>query len=100
MNTNFGMTPDQLAAAGRALYGERWQTSLAADLHVVDRTMRRWLAGETSIPDGLKNELRELLIKRVNEIDGMPTIQAFPFMRIKLPRRCESISRNEPVTEG
>jgi hypothetical protein len=71
MNTNFGVTPDQLAAAGRALYGERWQTSLASDLHVVDRTMRRWLAGETSIPDGLKNELRELLINRVNEIDGL-----------------------------
>jgi hypothetical protein len=33
--------------------------------------MRRWLAGETSIPDGLKNELRELLINRVNEINGL-----------------------------
>jgi hypothetical protein len=71
MNTNSGMTPDQLAAAGCVLYGERWQTSLATDLHVADRTMRRWLAGETSIPDGLRNELRELLINRVNEIGGV-----------------------------
>jgi hypothetical protein len=65
------MIPDQLAAVGRALYGERWQTSLAADLHIADRTMRRWLAGETSIPHGLKNELRALLINRANEIDGV-----------------------------
>jgi hypothetical protein len=65
------MIPNQLAAAGRALYGERWQTSLATDLHVVDRTMRRWLAGETSIPDGIKNELRGLLINRGNEINDV-----------------------------
>jgi hypothetical protein len=71
MDTNSGMTSDQLVVAGRALYGERWQTSLATDLRVADRTMRRWLTGETSIPGGLKNELRELLISRVNEIDGI-----------------------------
>jgi len=65
------MTPDKLASMGRALYGERWQTSLASDLHVADRTMRRWLVGESPIPDGVENELRGLLIARVNEIGGM-----------------------------
>ena len=30
-------TPDKMARIGRALYGERWRTSLAADLRVADR---------------------------------------------------------------
>jgi len=71
MSANSDITPDQLAAVGRALYGERWQTSLATDLNVVDRTMRRWLAGDTSIPDGARDELRELLVSRAHEIDGL-----------------------------
>jgi Bacterial RNA polymerase, alpha chain C terminal domain len=65
------MSPDELAAAGRALYGERWQTSLAADLNVADRTMRRWLVSQTPIPDGVKRELREVLVKRVKQIGRM-----------------------------
>jgi hypothetical protein len=71
MNTTNAMTPDELAAAGRALYGERWQTPLAEDLHVADRTVRRWLVGETPIPDGVESELREILIRRVKEIGGL-----------------------------
>jgi hypothetical protein len=65
------MTPDRLANAGRALYGERWQTSLAVDLRVSDRTMRRWLVGDSPIPDSIDDELRALLIKRMNEMGGM-----------------------------
>ena len=65
------MTPDQLAAAGRVLYGERWQTSLAADLDVTDRTMRRWLAGETPIPGGIEPDLRSALIKRLKDIGDL-----------------------------
>ena len=65
------MTPDDIARIGRALYGERWQTSLAGDLHVADRTMRRWLAGESPVPDGVDTELRKLLVDRVQEIGGM-----------------------------
>jgi hypothetical protein len=65
------MTPDNMARIGRALYGERWQTALATDLQVADRTMRRWLAGEFPIPDGIDGELRKLLVERVKEIGGM-----------------------------
>jgi hypothetical protein len=64
----FSMTPDELAAAGRSLYGERWQTSLSIDLQIADRTMRRWLANDTVIPQGVERELREILIKRVKQI--------------------------------
>lgn len=71
MHAKLGMTPDNVARIGRALYGERWQTSLAADLRVADRTMRRWLASESPIPDGVDAELRGLLIVRMKEIGGM-----------------------------
>jgi hypothetical protein len=71
MNTTKAMSPDELVKAGRALYGERWQTSLAQDLQVADRTMRRWLVGASPIPDGVEIELREVLMRRVKEIGGM-----------------------------
>ena len=71
MNAQFAFTPDQLAATGRALYGERWQTTLALDLQVADRTFRRWIAGEQAIPGNIENELRGLLIKRINEMGGI-----------------------------
>jgi len=65
------MNPDQLAAFGRALYGERWQTALATDLRVADRTMRRWLSGETPIGVSIASELRDLLLKRLGQMGGL-----------------------------
>lgn len=47
------MTPAQLATIGRALYGPEWQTPLADALGVADRTVRRWVAGDSAIPDGV-----------------------------------------------
>jgi hypothetical protein len=64
-------TSDDLAATGRALYGERWQTTLAQDLHVSDRTMRRWLAGDFNIPPAVATELRAVLIERLKTIGGI-----------------------------
>jgi hypothetical protein len=71
MNTTPEMTPDKLASMGRALYGDRWQTSLATELNIADRTIRRWMSGDSSIPDAVEPELRRRLIERVNEIGGM-----------------------------
>jgi hypothetical protein len=65
------MTPDELADIGRALYGERWQTALATDLQVADRTMRRWVAGESSVPDGIGRDVRSILVSRMKDIGGM-----------------------------
>jgi hypothetical protein len=73
-----GMTSDELATAGRALYGDRWQTSLAHDLHVSDRTMRRWLTGEFPIPAGVVTELRAVLVERLNTIGGMVSYTVNP----------------------
>ena len=65
------MNPDELAAYGRSLFGERWQSALATDLGVADRTMRRWLSGETSIADSVASEIRPLLLKRLGQMGGV-----------------------------
>lgn len=66
-----------LRAAGEALYGTRWQSDLARDLKVSDRTVRRWDAGSNEIPSGVWPELRALLRAR-----GL----ALASVRRKLPR--------------
>lgn len=63
------MTPAQLIAVGQALHGERWQTPLARDLSVSDRTMRRWLAGDQRMPAGLWGDCCALLRARRIEIN-------------------------------
>jgi hypothetical protein len=65
------MTPNQLATFGRSLYGARWQTALAADLNVADRTMRRWMSDQNPIPQTVVAEVRELLLKRLGQIGGL-----------------------------
>jgi hypothetical protein len=58
------MTPALLRQAGEALYGARWQSDLARDLKVADRTIRRWDSGSHPMPNGLGKELRALLKAR------------------------------------
>jgi hypothetical protein len=65
------MTPEDLSKKGRALHGERWQTALAQDLGVTDRTMRRWLAGHSPIPDRVEAQLQGLLARRMGELRGV-----------------------------
>ena len=60
-----------LVRTGCALYGERWQTAIAHDLNVADRTLRRWVAGVSPIPNGVEQQLRKLLIDRLDQIGGM-----------------------------
>lgn len=61
------MDREQLIRAGRLLYGERWQTPLAADLNIGDRRVRAWLAGERPIPAGIAADLRKLVEARAAE---------------------------------
>lgn len=65
------MTPDLLRECGEALYGPLWQSALARDLAVSDRTMRRWAAGEFNIPPTIANELYDLLLIRGKEIEAV-----------------------------
>lgn len=66
------MTPAQFKQLGEALYGPRWQTSLARDLVVVtDRTVRRWSEGEHPIPEQARDALWHLCAARVAAINGV-----------------------------
>ena len=61
------MTPEKLASVGRAVYGERWQTALARDLRVSDRTIRRWSVGNSPIPTSIERDLWAVVEKRSDE---------------------------------
>lgn len=63
--------PDLLIACGRALYGERWQSPLARDLGVSDRTMRRWATGAYPVPPGVLTDLLPLVKERCVELDTL-----------------------------
>lgn len=64
------MTSDDLAAAGEALLGPLWQSELSRLLEVNDRTVRRWVSGETPPPEWLAAELRKLLNARKRTIEA------------------------------
>ncbi len=60
-----------LVEAGEALYGPRWQTDLARDLGVSDRTMRRWVADTSAVPVGLYVDLLRLTQARAAVLDAL-----------------------------
>jgi hypothetical protein len=57
-----------LERTGEALYGARWQSELARDLDIADRTMRRWLGDPDTIPETIWPELLKLLAARAASI--------------------------------
>jgi hypothetical protein len=68
---------EQLATVGTTLYGEgeAWPSRLAENLGVNERTLRRWLAGESAIPENVWDELINIAIGRAREIaDLIPQI--------------------------
>lgn len=60
-----------LVEAGEALYGPRWQSDLARDLAVSDRTVRRWAAGTTDLPAGVYMDLLRLTQERAAMLDAL-----------------------------
>lgn len=71
------MTPTLLREAGEALYGPLWQSELARSIGVADRTVRRWISGNRSIPPEIGKMLRDLLTDHGKAIAAV---------RRKLPR--------------
>ena len=65
------MSSKLLRDTGEALYGSRWQSDLARDLQVSDRTMRRWLAGADDLPPGIALDLWRLCEERAQAIDDV-----------------------------
>mgnify|MGYP007051452802 CR=1 FL=1 len=61
-----------IITVGHALYGDRWQTSLAHDLGLSDgRRIRQWLSDERPIPAGLRGDLLRLLSERKMMLDDV-----------------------------
>lgn len=59
-----------LTSAGKALYGERWQTDLSYALGYADaRRIRQWLSGDRPIPETIYADLSELLVSHKATID-------------------------------
>lgn len=58
----------KLETIGQAMYGPLWQSAVARDLGVADRTVRRWVAGTSSIPPGILGELKAVCLRRSAEL--------------------------------
>jgi predicted transcriptional regulator len=58
---------NHLLAAGPVLYGPRWQSEISRALGVTDRSIRRWLAGETA-PDDIRPQLIRLIDAKIAEL--------------------------------
>lgn len=60
-----------LVECGEALYGAQWQSALARDLGVADRTVRRWVAGTSEVPPGLYVDLLRVTQERAAALDAL-----------------------------
>ena len=68
-----------LVESGEALYGQQWQSALARDLGVADRTVRRWVAGTSEVPAGLYVDLLRLTQERAALLDSLgPRLREAP----------------------
>lgn len=65
------MSTKLLSDVGEALYGPRWQTELARDLAVADRTMRRWVAGDGEPGPGVWLDLLRITQERAMALDAL-----------------------------
>ena len=61
------MTAEELRRCGEALYGPRFQRTLANALGINERTIRRWVAGARPVPSGVRQEITRLLKERAVE---------------------------------
>jgi hypothetical protein len=64
------MNQSLLQRAGEALYGPRWQSEMARDLDVADRTVRRWIAGD-ELPAGIPQELKAICRDRIARLKDL-----------------------------
>lgn len=57
-----------LQSVGEALYGPQWTTNLASELHVSDRSMRRWANGAERIQWGVFHDLARIVERRMKSL--------------------------------
>ena len=56
---------------GEALYGARWQTDIATELDVSDRTVRRWAAGQFPMPSTIWGDILRIVLAARSGIDEL-----------------------------
>ena len=57
-----------LQSVGEALYGQEWTTNLARELHVSDRSMRRWANGTERMQWGVFHDLARVVERRLKSL--------------------------------
>jgi hypothetical protein len=57
------MDAEELKAAGRAIFGEQWQTPLGRRIGVDARTVRYWVSGKMEVPAARAHIIRGWAIK-------------------------------------
>lgn len=62
---------DLLVKTGEALFGPRWQSDLARELDVSDRTVRRWVAGADDLPPGVAMDLLRLVTDKLGALEAV-----------------------------
>ena len=63
-----------LRLVGEALYGERWQAPIAADLGVSDRAVRYWISIANPCPDDLGARLLAIIVGKRESLAGLERI--------------------------
>ena len=62
------LNPVTLAEVGEACWGPRWQTNMANELGIADRTVRRWACGQFYIPDVMIERLATICARRASAL--------------------------------
>lgn len=65
------IAPGVLIRAGQALFGDNWQTPIARELGVSDRSVRYWTKGVHAIPPGVVADLVKILRARGRKMDAL-----------------------------
>jgi hypothetical protein len=60
--------PSMLAECGESLFGTKWRVDLGQALGVSERTVRRWAAGSSPVPDDVWTEIGALLFNRAKRL--------------------------------
>lgn len=61
---------ERLRRAGELIYGPRWQTDLARDLDLADRTIRRYAKGAVAVPEDLWPRIADIIRARRAAMDA------------------------------
>ena len=59
---------EKLIKAGHAAFGRNWQTELSERLDVNSRTVRHWVSGRNNVKDGVIEDVKLILLDRIEEI--------------------------------